>query len=166
MLCLWGPLFDYLLHTTVITGQKPLQQSLPKIVTMMKLTTACVLFCLLSQYVVSYKEKITTSKSKASKTSGVSFLVRIQSCNSPLKQYIVQYISTPNLKTIVAYLALMLLLIFGTLCGKYGIQKETGDTVADPRNSQNKMVHCSSVPSGSDPKDSVTASSMHLKVVG
>lgn len=153
---LWGPLFDYLLHTTVITGQKPFQ-SLPKVVTMMKLTTACVLFCLLSQYVVSYKEKITSSKSKTSKTLGVSFLVRIQSCNNPLKQYIVQYISIPNFKKYLGLSGFNAAPDFWYDCGKYGIQKETRDVLADPRNSQNKMVYCSSVPSGSDPTVSVLA---------
>ena len=83
---LWGSLFDYLLKATVIIGgKKPPTIPTKKSNNDEKLTTACVLFCLLSQNVVRYKQKITTSKSKASKTLGVSFLDRIQSCNSTLK---------------------------------------------------------------------------------
>lgn len=51
------------------------------------------------------------------------------------------------------------------LYGKYVIQKEIRDMLADPRNTQNKMVHHRSVQSGPDPKGSVIASSRILIIM-
>lgn len=102
---IWGSLFDCRLKAAVIIGRKKASVNPLKNDNYEKWTTAHVFFCLLSQHLVNYKQKITTSKSKASKTLGISFLHRTQWCNSTLKQHS-SMISTSNGKR---YLGLSML---------------------------------------------------------
>lgn len=160
---IWGSLFDCRLKAAVMIRVKKASVNPLKNDNYEKWTTAHVLFCLLSQHLVNYKQKITTSKSKASKTLGISFLHRTQWCNSTLKQSTVQWSVPQMVKDILAYPCLISVPVlsfiqfhrdvwlflmdwlakwdFWQALWKLHHTKENRDLLADPRNIQNKMVH-------------------------